>query len=268
MSNSLWPHGLQHARPPCASPPPGAYSNSCLLSWWYHPTISSSVVPFSSHLESFPASGSFPMSQFFTSGVQNIGVSASVSVNLMNIQDWFPLGWTGWISLLSKGLSRVFSNTTIQKHQFFGTKLFFIVQLSHPYMTTGKTIALIWQAFVGNVMSLLFNMRSTLVITFLQVDFKGIILPGIMGKQRRWGGSAVSSSNQLKKLKSRDWGFLRMKQFSLKTTAWETLHETRHCWPALQIWVSRVQPGFPASRPAQRTSELSAPTSPWSNSLK
>ena len=100
-------HGLQHARPPCLSPTPGAYSNSCLLSRWYHPTISSSVVPFSSCLQSFPASGSFPMSQFFASGGQSIGASASASVLPMNIQDWFPSRWTGWISLLSKGLSRV-----------------------------------------------------------------------------------------------------------------------------------------------------------------
>ena len=140
MSNSLRPHGLQHARLPCPSTIPRAYSNSCLLSWWCHPTISSSVGPFSSCLQSFPASGSFPMSQFFKSGGQNIGVSASTSVLSMNIQDWSPLGWTGWISLQSKGLLRVFSNTTVQKHQFFGTA-FFIVQLSHPYMTTGKTIA-------------------------------------------------------------------------------------------------------------------------------
>ena len=97
--------------------------NSCSLSWWCHPTISSSVVPFSSLLQSFPASGSFPMSQFFTSSGQSIGVSASASVLPMNIQDWFPLGWTGWISLQSKGLSRVFSNITVQKHQFFGTQL-------------------------------------------------------------------------------------------------------------------------------------------------
>ena len=115
MSNSLWPHGLQHTRPPCPSPTLGAYSNSCPLSLWCHPTISSSVVPFSSHLQSFPTSGSFPMSQLFASGGQSIRVSASVLS--MNIQDWFPLGWTGWISFLSKGLSRVFSNTTVQKHQ-------------------------------------------------------------------------------------------------------------------------------------------------------
>ena len=115
MSDSLQPHGLQHAKPPCPSPTPGVYSNSCPLSQWCHPTISSSVIPFSSHLQSFPESGSFPVSQFFASGGQSIGVSASVSVLPMNIQDWFPLGWTGWISLLSKGLSRVFSNTTIQK---------------------------------------------------------------------------------------------------------------------------------------------------------
>ena len=122
-SNSLRSYGLQHARPPCPSPTPGVYSNSCPLSRWYHPTISSSVVPFSSYFQSFPASGSFQMSQFFTSGGQSNGVSASASVLPMNIQDWFPLGWTGWISLLFKGLSRVFSNTTVQKHQFFGTPL-------------------------------------------------------------------------------------------------------------------------------------------------
>ena len=122
VSHSLWPRGLQHTRPPCPSPTPGAYSNSCPLSQWCHPTISSSVVPFSSCLQSFPASRSFPMSQFFPSGGQSIGVSASASVLPMNIQDWFPLGWTGWASLLTKGLSRVFSNTTVQKHQFFSAQ--------------------------------------------------------------------------------------------------------------------------------------------------
>ena len=123
VSDSLRPHGLQHARLPCPSPTPRVYSNSCSLSLWYHPTISSSVIPFSSSLPSFPASGSFQMGQFFPSGDQSIGVSASISVFPMNIQDWYPLGWTGWISLQSKGLSRVFSNTTVQKHQFFGTQL-------------------------------------------------------------------------------------------------------------------------------------------------
>ena len=123
VSDSLRPRRLQHTRPPCPSPTPGAYSNSCPLSQWCHPTISSSVVPFSSCLQLFPASGSFPKSQFFGSGGQSIGVSASVSILPMNIQDWFPLGWTGWISLQSKGLSTVFSNTTVQKHQFFGAQL-------------------------------------------------------------------------------------------------------------------------------------------------
>ena len=118
----LWSHGPQHARLPCPSLTPGVCSNSRLLSRWFHPTISSSVVPFSSCLQSFPASGSFPMSQFFASGGQNTGVSASASVLPMNIQDWFTLGWTGWISLQSKGLSRVFSNTTVQKHQFFSAQ--------------------------------------------------------------------------------------------------------------------------------------------------
>ena len=117
-----WPHGLQHTRPPWPSPTSGVYSNSCPLSRWCHPTISSSVVPFS-RLQSFPASGSFPMSQFFASGGQSIRTSASASGLPGNIQDWFPLGWTGWISLQSNGLSRVFSNTTVQKHQFFSAQL-------------------------------------------------------------------------------------------------------------------------------------------------
>ena len=123
MSNCWRPHGLQHARPPCPLPTPGVCSNSHPLSWWCYPTISSSVVLFSSCLQSFPASGTFQMSQFFTSGGQSIGVSASASVLPMNIQDWFPLGMTDWISLQSKGLSRVFSNTTVQKHQFFGSQI-------------------------------------------------------------------------------------------------------------------------------------------------
>ena len=119
MSNSLWPHELQHTRPPSPSPNPGVHPNPCPLSRWCHPTISSSVIPFFSHTQSFPASGSFPMSQLFVSGGQNIGVSASTSVLPMNTQDWSPLGWNGWISLQSKGLSIVFSNTTVQKHQFY-----------------------------------------------------------------------------------------------------------------------------------------------------
>ena len=123
MCNSLRPHGLQHARPPCPWPTPRVYSKSCPLSQWCHPTISSSVTPFSSCLQSFPALGSFLMSQLFTSCSQSIGVSASAWVLPMNIQDLSPLGWTGWISLLSKGLSRVFSNTTVQKHQFFSVQL-------------------------------------------------------------------------------------------------------------------------------------------------
>ena len=123
VSDSLRPHRLQHTRPPCPSPTPGVYPKSCSSSQWCHPNISSSVVPFSCCPQSFPASGSFQMSQFFTSGGQSTGVSASASVIPMNIQDWSPLGWTGWISLQSKGLSRVFSNTTVQKHQFFGAQL-------------------------------------------------------------------------------------------------------------------------------------------------
>ena len=123
VSDSLRPHEPQHARPPCPSPTPGIHQNPCPSSRWCHPARSSSVVPFSSCPQSFPASGSFQMSQLFTSGGQSIGVSASTSVLPMNTQDWSPLGWTGWISFLSKGLSRDFSNTTVQKHQFFSTQL-------------------------------------------------------------------------------------------------------------------------------------------------
>ena len=123
MSNSLRPRELQQARPPCPTPTPRAHPNSCPLSRWCHPTISSSVIPFSSCPQSFPASGSFPMSQLFVSDGQSTGVSASTSDLPMNTQDWSPLGWTGWISLQSKQLSRVFSNTTVQKHQFFGAQL-------------------------------------------------------------------------------------------------------------------------------------------------
>ena len=123
VSDSLRPHESQHARPPCPSSTLGVYPNSCPLSLWCHPTISSSVIPFSSCPQLFSASGSFPMTQLFASGGQSIGVSASASVLPMNIQDWFPLGLTGLTSLQSKGLSRVFSNTTVQKHQFFSAQL-------------------------------------------------------------------------------------------------------------------------------------------------
>ena len=123
MSDSLQPHELQHARPPCPSPTPGVHSSSHPLSWWCHPAISSSVVPFSCCLQSLPASGSFPMSQLFAWGGQSTGVSALASFLPKNTQEWSPSEWTGWISLQSKGLSRVFSNTTVQKHQFFSTQL-------------------------------------------------------------------------------------------------------------------------------------------------
>ena len=150
MYDSLWPHGLQHARLPCPSPTPGAYSNSYPLSPWCCPTISSSVVPFSSHLQSFPVSGSFPMSKFFTSDGQSIGVSASVSVLPMNIQDWFPLGWTKVQGTLKSLLQHHSSKASILWHSTF-----LIVQLSHPYMTTGKTVALTRWTFVGEVICFL-----------------------------------------------------------------------------------------------------------------
>ena len=153
MSNSLQPHGLQHARLPCPSLFPRACSNLCPLSWWCYPTISSSGFYFC--LQPFSASESFPMSWFFTLGGQSIGASALPSVLPINIQDWLPLGLTGLISLQSEGLSRVFSNNS--KASIFRHSAFFIVQFSHPHMTTGKTIALTRWTFVAKVMSLLFN---------------------------------------------------------------------------------------------------------------
>ena len=168
MSNYLKPHELQHTRLPCPSPTTKAYSNSCPLSLWCHPTISSSVVPFSSCPQSFPAGGSFPVSQFFTSGGQSIGGSASASVPLMNIQGWSPLGWTGWISLQSKGFSRVLSSTHNLKASILQHSALLMVQLSHPYMTPGKTIALTIWTFVGKVRSLLFNILLRFVIVFFQ----------------------------------------------------------------------------------------------------
>ena len=158
VSDSLQLHKSQHARPPCSSPSPGAHSDSRPSSPWYHPAISSSVVPFSSCPQSLPASESFPMSQLFSWGGQSTGASALASFLPKKSQGWSPSEWTGWISLQSKVLSRVFSNTTVQNHQFL---------ISHPYMTIGKTIALTRWTLVSKVMSLLLNILSRLVITFL-----------------------------------------------------------------------------------------------------
>ena len=166
VSDSLRPHESQHARPPCPSPTLGVYPNPCTSGRWCHPAISSSVVPFSSCPQCLPASGSFPVSQLFTWGGQSTGVSALASFLPKKSQGWSPSEWTGWISLQSKGLSRVFSNTAVQKHQFFRAQLS-SQSNSHPYMTTGKTIALTKRTFIGKVMSLLLNMLSRLVITFL-----------------------------------------------------------------------------------------------------
>ena len=152
----------------CPSPSPRACSNSCPLHHWCHPTSLSSVIPFSFCLQSFPMPGSFQMSQLFTSGGQSIVISVSASALPKNIQGWFHLGSTDLISLQSKGISRVFSNTTVQKHQFFWHSAFFMVQLSHPYMTTRKTIALTTWTFVSKLMSLLLNMLFRFVIVFLQ----------------------------------------------------------------------------------------------------
>ena len=167
MSDSLQPHGLQYARFPCPLPTHGAYSNSCPLSRWCLPTISSSVVPFSSRLQPLPASGSFPMSQFFASGGQNIGVSASASILPMNSQNWFLLGWD-WLDLLEvQGTLKSLLQHHSSKASILQCSAFFTVQLSHPYMTTGKTKVLTSWISVGKVMSLLFNMLFRLVITFL-----------------------------------------------------------------------------------------------------
>ena len=155
MSDYLQPHEPQHAWPLCPSPTPGVNSNSCPLRWWCHPTISSSVVPFSSCPQSFPTSGSFQMSQLFTLGGQSTGVSASASVLPMNIQDWSVLGWTGWISLQSKGLSSLLQHDSSKASVLWCSALF-IVQISHPYMTIGKTIALTRWTFCGKAMSLFF----------------------------------------------------------------------------------------------------------------
>ena len=167
MFDSLQPHGLQHPRPPCLSPTPRVYSNSCPLSWWCHPAISSSVIPFSSPPSVFPSIRVFLNESALPIRWPSIRVSALALVLPMNIQDWFPLGWTGGISLQSKGLSRVFSNSTVSKASILRCSVFFIVQLSLPYITTGKNIALNRWTFVGKVISLLINMLSRLVITFL-----------------------------------------------------------------------------------------------------
>ena len=156
MSSSLLSRGQQHTRLPCPSSSPRVCSNSCPLNWWCHPTISSSVTLFSSCSYSFPASESFPMNQLFASGDQSVGASASASVFPMNIQGWFPLGLIGLISLQSTGLSRVFSSTTIWKHQFFSTQPSLRTNSHiHPYMTTGKTLALTIQTFVIKVITIL-----------------------------------------------------------------------------------------------------------------
>ena len=164
MSESLRPYGLEHVLP-CLSPSPRACANSCPLCWWYHPTISSSVIPFSFCLKSYPASGSFPMSRLFALGGQNIGASASVLP--MNIQDWFPLGLTGWSPCCQRKSLKSLLQHHSSKASILWHSAIFMVQLSHPYMTTGKTIVLTIQTFVDKVMSLLFNTLSRFVTTVL-----------------------------------------------------------------------------------------------------
>ena len=165
MSDSLWTHEPQHSRPPCPSPTPRVHPNPCPLSWWCHPTISSSVIPFSLP-QSFPASGSFQMSQLFTSGGQSIGVSATASVLPMNTQVWsFRMDWLDLHAV--QGTLKSLLQHHSSKPSILWCSVFFIIQLSHPYMAIGKTIALTRRTFVDKVMSLLFNMLSRLVVTFL-----------------------------------------------------------------------------------------------------
>ena len=220
MSDSLRLHGLQHARLPCPSPTPGAFSDSCPLSQGCHLTISPSVVPFSSCCQSYPASGSFQMSQFFASGDQSIGVSASASVLPMNIQDWFPLRLTGWISLQSKGLRSLLQHHS-SKAAILRCSAFSTVQLSHPYVTTGKPIALTRWTFVGKVMSLLFNMLSRLVITFLPRN-KHLLSPWLQSpsavileppKIKSDTVSTVSPSICCDETRCHDHGFLNVEDF-------------------------------------------------------
>ena len=174
MSNSLWLHELQNARLPCLPLSPRACSNSRPLSWWCHPTISCSVTPFSFCPQSFPASESFPVSRFFTSRGLSIGASASASIITINIQGWFPLGLTSLISLQSKGLSSILHLHSL-KASILWLSSFFMVQLSYPYMTTRKTIALTKWTFVGKVISLFFNLLSRFVIAFLPRS-KGLLI--------------------------------------------------------------------------------------------
>ena len=166
VSDSLRPHESQHARPPCPSPTPGVHSNLHPLSWWCHPAISSSVVPFSYCPQSLPASESFPMNQHFAWGGQNIGVSTLASFLPKNTQDWSPLEWTGWIFAVQGTLKSLLQHHS-SKASILWRSAFFTVQLLHPYMTRGKSIALTRRTLVGKVMSLLLNILSRLVITFL-----------------------------------------------------------------------------------------------------
>ena len=168
MSESLWPHERQHARPPCPSPTPTVYSNSCPLSQWCHPTISSSVIPLSSHLQSFPGSRSFPMSQLFASGDRSIGASTLATVLPMNIQGWFPLGLIGLIFFAVQGTLKGLLQHPRLKASILWQPAFLIVQLSQPYVNTGETIALTIWTFVSKVKTLIFNILSRFVIAFLQ----------------------------------------------------------------------------------------------------
>ena len=178
-SLTLWPHGLQHIRLPCPSPSPALHSNTCPLSQWCCPAISSCVAPFSSRLQPFPASRSFPMNQLLVSGGQSIGLAASTLVLPVNIQSWFPFGLTGWISLQSKGLKSILQHHS-SKALILWYSVFFMVQLLYPHVTTGKTIALTILSFVSLVMSLLFNTLSSVVIAFLPRS------KGLMNKAWGW----------------------------------------------------------------------------------
>ena len=185
MSNSFWPHGLQHTRLLCPPLSPRVCSNSCPLSQWSYLTISYSAAPFSFCLQSFPASGSFSVSQLFTSGGQDTGASVSATVLPMNIQGLFPLGLTCFISLLSKGLSKVFFSTTVQKRQFFGAQPSLRSKLSHPYTNTGKTKASTISTFVSKMMILLFNTLSRFLTVFLPRS-KNLLISRLQNWHKQW----------------------------------------------------------------------------------
>ena len=238
MPDSFWPHESQHVRPPCPSPSPGVHSDTHSSSQWCHPAISSSVVPFSSCPQSLPASQSFPMSKLFPWGGQSTAVSALASFLPKKSQAWSPSEWTGWISLQSKGLSRVFSNTTVQKHQFFGTQPSSQPN-SHPYMTTGKTIALTRRTFVGKVISLLLNDLAVLPQYSIDYNSQKDTTTRSVNKTNNISRYICSKielfiSSSKKRVTSVDQHFSNL--WHVYTTAWFLPQSGNICWVNLKFF--------------------------------